>query len=118
MRCLYYATGCPDMEELRGSDASGVLRESKSNAGEADIVMKHVLALRALGVPAADIAVITPYNAQVSLMPSLLLHRTFLGHGSVILVFHRRLFCVLRVNLNNNSGSSHFCALGGRSSWN
>lgn len=68
---LVDTAGCPGMEELfgsgSGSGASGggtgggkdasLLRESKSNPGEADVVLKHVLALRALGVPAADIAV-------------------------------------------------------------
>lgn len=64
---LIDTAGCPGMEELLGSNAGSsgggggkdvsLLRESKSNPGEADVVLKHVLALRALGVPAADIAV-------------------------------------------------------------
>ena len=35
------------------------------NDGEAQVVMEHVRRLMAAGVAAADIGVITPYNAQV-----------------------------------------------------
>jgi ATP-dependent RNA/DNA helicase IGHMBP2 len=41
---------------------------SKSNAGEADLVVRIVTDLLAAGVPAAAIAVVTPYNAQVQLL--------------------------------------------------
>lgn len=61
---LIDTAGCPGMEELHGSGSgearggsTSLLRESKSNPGEADVVMKHVLALLTLGVPAAEIAV-------------------------------------------------------------
>lgn len=40
-------------------------KDSKSNEGEADIVVKHIEALRQSGIKDTDIAVITPYNAQV-----------------------------------------------------
>jgi len=76
---LVDTAGCLGMEELQGKDGPGggkgtagtMLRESKSNPGEADVVLKHLLALRTLGVPAADIAVVTPYNAQVALISAL-----------------------------------------------
>ncbi len=35
------------------------------NDGEARVVMEHVRRLMAAGVPASDIGIITPYNAQV-----------------------------------------------------
>ena len=42
--------------------------ESRRNPGEADVVVRRVEALLAAGVPAADVAVITPYAAQVRLL--------------------------------------------------
>ena len=42
--------------------------DSKANAGEVDLVSSHVLSLIEAGLPAADIAVITPYNAQVDML--------------------------------------------------
>jgi len=43
-----------------------LLNDSKSNPSEALLVQKHVTALIAAGVHAEDIAVVTPYNAQLS----------------------------------------------------
>ncbi|HLQ39135.1 MAG TPA: IGHMBP2 family helicase [Planctomycetota bacterium] len=43
---------------------------SKANAGEAALVVRHVRGLLEAGVAAADIGVITPYNAQVQLLRS------------------------------------------------
>ena len=40
--------------------------ESRSNSGEAQLVEQHVAALVSAGLQPRDIAVITPYNAQVS----------------------------------------------------
>ncbi|KAF2759120.1 DNA helicase [Pseudovirgaria hyperparasitica] len=48
------------------------LRESKSNEAEAGLVKTHVHRLVAAGVKAEDIAVITPYNAQLSILSQLL----------------------------------------------
>jgi DNA polymerase alpha-associated DNA helicase A len=48
------------------------LGDSKSNAGEAAIAKKHVAALVAAGVLPSDIAVITPYNAQLALLSRML----------------------------------------------
>ncbi len=42
--------------------------ESRRNAAEADLVCRKVRALLAAGLPAADIAVIAPYSAQVRLI--------------------------------------------------
>jgi DNA polymerase alpha-associated DNA helicase A len=42
------------------------LGDSKSNEAEAALAKKHVSSLVAAGVKAEDIAVVTPYNAQVS----------------------------------------------------
>jgi DNA polymerase alpha-associated DNA helicase A len=45
----------------------GIMGDSKSNEMEAVLVKKHVQNLVDAGVQPTDIAVITPYNAQVSL---------------------------------------------------
>jgi DNA polymerase alpha-associated DNA helicase A len=55
-----------------------MLGESKSNEGEAAIVKLHVLNLVEAGVKPEDIAVVTPYNAQVALL-SRLLKEEFVG---------------------------------------
>lgn len=65
---LIDTAGC-GLSEHRDVGAS----ESTSNAGEADIVLKHVIALVTFGVKAKDIAIVTPYNAQVSLLRAYLL---------------------------------------------
>ncbi len=54
--------GCGHDETQERDDAS------KANPGEAAIVKAHVQALLRAGVAAADIGVITPYNAQVQLL--------------------------------------------------
>ncbi|KAJ2371738.1 hypothetical protein IW150_004454 [Coemansia sp. RSA 2607] len=46
--------------------------DSKCNRGEADLAARHVRALVAAGVLAGEIAVISPYNAQVRLLKVLL----------------------------------------------
>ena len=51
---------------------STLLGDSKSNPSEALLVLKHVTALISAGVRAEDIAVITPYNAQLSVLSRLL----------------------------------------------
>ncbi len=60
--CYVDTAGCGH-EESEGDDEG-----SKSNPGEAELVVKIVQALRDANVPAAAIAVITPYNAQVQLL--------------------------------------------------
>ncbi|XP_059565803.1 DNA-binding protein SMUBP-2 isoform X1 [Myotis daubentonii] len=49
--------------------------QSKGNPGEVRLVSLHVQALVDAGVPASDIAVITPYNLQVDLLRQSLAHR-------------------------------------------
>jgi len=56
---LIDTTGC-EMHETANEAGS------RSNEGEADIVVSHVQSLISLGLRAEDIAVITPYNGQVS----------------------------------------------------
>jgi DNA polymerase alpha-associated DNA helicase A len=48
------------------------LGESKSNRGEAAVVVMHVRSLLTAGVRPEDVAVITPYNAQLALLSRLL----------------------------------------------
>ena len=62
--CFVDTAGCGH-EESQGDDEG-----SKSNPGEAELVVRIVTALREANVPAAAIAVITPYNAQVQLLRS------------------------------------------------
>ena len=64
---LIDTAGCGLEEESPSSSSTG----SKANVGEADIVVKHVLALLAVGVLPSEMAVVTPYNAQVGLLSAL-----------------------------------------------
>lgn len=57
-------TGCSLYETESKDD------ESKSNEGEAEVVVKHVNNLLEAGVQEHEIAVITPYNAQVGILRS------------------------------------------------
>ncbi|KAL9059723.1 MAG: hypothetical protein Q9162_001024 [Coniocarpon cinnabarinum] len=59
-------------EDLGSKKKRSLTAESKSNENEAGIVRKHVASLIKAGVRADDIAVITPYNAQLSILGSLL----------------------------------------------
>ena len=52
-----------------------LLGDSKSNPSEAAIVTKHVIALVEAGVNPEDIAVVTPYNAQLALLSDKLKQR-------------------------------------------
>jgi ATP-dependent RNA/DNA helicase IGHMBP2 len=60
--CFVDTAGCGH-DETPGDDDG-----SKANPGEAGLVVRVVGELRAAGVPAESIAVITPYNAQVQLL--------------------------------------------------
>ena len=63
-------TSSPDDTTTDGKHVSksSLLIDSKSNPSEAYLVKKHVEALIGAGVHAEDIAVVTPYNAQLSLL--------------------------------------------------
>lgn len=79
---IFYDTQGGDYPESEGADDAAsegdatdkkkrgrsLLSDSKSNAYEAALCAKHVASLVAAGVHAEDIAVITPYNAQLSLL--------------------------------------------------
>ncbi|KAK1830047.1 P-loop containing nucleoside triphosphate hydrolase protein [Podospora conica] len=61
-----------DEEEDDGKNVKRSLYgESKSNAMEAALVRMHVRALVEAGVRAGDVAVVTPYNAQLALLAPL-----------------------------------------------
>ena len=51
---------------------STLLGDSKSNDAEAQLVKRHVCRLLDAGVKAEDIAVVTPYNAQLSLLAKMM----------------------------------------------
>lgn len=57
------------------SKRSLLLTDSKSNEMEAALAAHHVASLISAGVHESDIAVITPYNAQLSLLSALLQHK-------------------------------------------
>ncbi|KAK7188101.1 hypothetical protein DPSP01_001642 [Paraphaeosphaeria sporulosa] len=59
-------------EEIRKGGKGMSLGDSKSNEGEAALVKLHVRHLTEAGVRAEDIAVVTPYNAQVALLSGML----------------------------------------------
>lgn len=75
---IFYDTQGGDFPENASSEDSAtsgknpsksfLLNDSKSNTSEASLVKKHVTALISAGVLAEDIAVVTPYNAQLSLL--------------------------------------------------
>ena len=57
-----------DTENDKKTNRLGLLGDSKSNDMEAALVVHHVRNLVHAGVHADDIAVVTPYNAQLSIM--------------------------------------------------
>ena len=75
-----------DEEEDNGASGSGekvskstLLGDSKSNEAEAQLVRRHVERLAEAGVKPADIAVVTPYNAQLAVLARLLGGEAFPG---------------------------------------
>ena len=73
---IFFDTQGGDFPEKTEDDESlgkpSLLGESKSNEGEASLAKLHVSKLVAAGVKPADIAVVTPYNAQLALLSQLL----------------------------------------------
>jgi len=63
-------------EDVGKKAGKGIMGESKSNEMEAVLVKQHVQILVDAGVKPEDIAVITPYNAQVSIVTSVFLNFT------------------------------------------
>lgn len=60
--------GDPTADGTKKLTKGSLLNDSKSNPSEALLVRHHVRALIDAGVKAEDIAVVTPYNAQLSYM--------------------------------------------------
>ena len=67
-----------DEDEVKGKRGFAMLGDSRSNEHEALLVRRHVTSLTSAGVRPEDIAVITPYNAQLALLSSHLKER-FVG---------------------------------------
>ena len=65
---LIDTVGSDYRESMSDSSQSLSLDESKFNQGEADLVINHVHFLHQNGVSQEDIAIISPYSAQVSLL--------------------------------------------------
>ena len=65
-------------EDMGSRKRKSLTAESKSNENEAGLVRKHVSSLTDAGVHAEDIAVITPYNAQLAILSTMLKER-YLG---------------------------------------
>lgn len=74
---LIDTAGC-DLEETEPGAS-----DSRANEGEVELVRRHVEGLLAAGVRAEDVAVITPYNAQVDLLRAALAAHAGLEIGSV-----------------------------------
>ncbi|KAG7384713.1 DNA-binding protein SMUBP-2 [Phytophthora pseudosyringae] len=72
---LLDTAGCELEEDAKDDDDKGhsMLRLSKSNEGEAQVVARHVRALLETGLKEEEVAVITPYNKQVQTLKALLL---------------------------------------------
>lgn len=75
--CFVDTAGCGH-DETAGDDEG-----SKANPGEAALVVRIVQALREANVPGNAIAVITPYNAQVQLLRTLLAGEAEVEIGTV-----------------------------------
>ena len=72
------SAGC-DFQENPGDE-----EDSKSNEGESDLVVAHVTNLIEAGIREQDIAIITPYSAQVQLLKTKLAEdHPFLEIGTV-----------------------------------
>ncbi len=69
--------GCGHDESLGDEDGS------KQNPGEAAVVARHVEALLQAGLPARDLAVVTPYSAQVRLLQERLRGHADLEVGTI-----------------------------------
>ena len=96
---IFYDTQCGDFPEQAPSSTSSTLdskngggsgrhlkkstlllsEPSKSNTHEAALVTQHITRLITAGVLATDIAVISPYNLQISLISKLLKEKGFEG---------------------------------------
>ncbi|KAF1965180.1 P-loop containing nucleoside triphosphate hydrolase protein [Bimuria novae-zelandiae CBS 107.79] len=59
-------------DEIKKGGKGMSLGDSKSNEAEAALVKLHVSNLTGVGVKAEDIAVVTPYNAQLALLSAML----------------------------------------------
>ena len=93
-------------EETSGDDEG-----SKANPGEAELVVKVVDHLCEAGVAAAEIAVVTPYNAQVQLLRRRLEHHPEIEIGSVDgLQGREKEAVVLSLVRSNESGEVGFLA--------
>ncbi|KAL8290332.1 hypothetical protein RQP46_002590 [Phenoliferia psychrophenolica] len=64
--------GAAMFERKQSADESSLGSESKSNENEAALVIAYVDTLLAANVPAEAIAIVSPYNSQVSLLASLI----------------------------------------------
>ncbi|WWC69923.1 uncharacterized protein I206_103867 [Kwoniella pini CBS 10737] len=81
---FFDTAGCEFYERTEGNDEMGVTKKekgslgegSKSNENEAVVVSKWARKLIGLGINPVDIGIVTPYQAQVSLISSML-HEEF-----------------------------------------
>ena len=76
--CEFYERSEGELSDSGGKAQRGIGEGSKSNENEAEAVAKWARRLVSHGVPAEEIAVVTPYQAQVSLI-STVLHPEFPG---------------------------------------
>ena len=99
------------------SGAGGLLTDSKANRHEALLATKHVADIITAGVHESDIAVITPYNAQLALLASFL-HTRFpaveLGTVDGFQGREKEAIVLTLVRSNADSASYSSSAKGGR----
>ncbi|KTW26261.1 uncharacterized protein T551_03560 [Pneumocystis jirovecii RU7] len=69
---FYNTQGAYMYESIENNEHMNIFSESKSNQMEASLVNEYVIKLINAGVKQEDIAVITPYSAQVSLLLQIL----------------------------------------------
>jgi DNA polymerase alpha-associated DNA helicase A len=72
---FFDTAGCEYYERNESDDQAsirGIGEGSKSNANEAEIVVRWVKELVDAGVPPEEIAVVTPYQAQVALVSEMI----------------------------------------------
>jgi DNA polymerase alpha-associated DNA helicase A len=61
-------TGADYMESIDNSSTGMKLDDSKFNEGEANVILAYIKRLKNWGIQDEDIAIISPYNAQVDLL--------------------------------------------------
>lgn len=76
---MYDTSGCEYYETTPSPEEGVLLADSKSNAHEVELVVKHLEELFARGVLPGQVTILTPYSAQVALLHSTVRAHKFSG---------------------------------------